>query len=323
MGLAIPLWWPGQREAQAQRTESAVAQAAALEEAQRLRLAGAVSELAWEWAQVQAEADLADAQVRALGALAEDVERRVRAGDLARADAMAARAEWWAAQAQQADLQRRLKDVVSRWTVLTGLSHRPLTPTEPGARMRWSDVAAAPLHPELGLAMTTRELAEQSLRVIRSSRADAPELSVGVRQDSSARQSSVPHSMAIGLRVPFGPQSRNLPRQAAAQAALDIAQTQELRLAERLSSEAAMARETVKAAEAQFEALRQRADLLRERAQLIERSFRAGETALPELLRTLAAATAAEAAAARQLTVWGLARARLEQTLGVLRCDPL
>jgi hypothetical protein len=51
---------------------------------------------------------------------------------------------------------------------------------------------------------------------------------------------------------------------------------------------------------------------------LIDKSFRAGETALPEMLRALAAAASAESAYARQQIHHQLAIARLEQALGLL-----
>ena len=72
-----------------------------------------------------------------------------------------------------------------------------------------------------------------------------------------------------------------------------------------------------RSAEAQLDAETARAGLLRERASLIDKSFRAGETPLPELLRALAAAAQADSAAARQTAALGLARARLQQALGL------
>ena len=71
-------------------------------------------------------------------------------------------------------------------------------------------------------------------------------------------------------------------------------------------------------AEEQVRAEATRAELLRERATLIEKSFRAGEGALPELLRASAAAAQAEAALAGQRAALGLARARLNQINGRL-----
>ena len=285
---------------------------------ERLRLAGLLRDLVWEWAQLRTEAELADQQLATLTALADDVDRRVGAGELARSDGMAARAAQYTAQAHQADVQGRLRAVQGRWAVLTGLAHPTRPPSSPEQLARKPEVAADHVHPELMLARLDTELAEQSLRVVQASPADAPEVSFAVRQDSTVRQGAVPHSLALGLRIPLGAQSRNRPRLAAAQAALDLARIRHERLIERLANEAATAGQAWGTAQLQFESLKQGSELLRERARLIERSFRAGETALPELLRTLAAAATAEAATARQLAAWGLARARLEQTLGTL-----
>jgi cobalt-zinc-cadmium efflux system outer membrane protein len=61
-----------------------------------------------------------------------------------------------------------------------------------------------------------------------------------------------------------------------------------------------------------------RAGLLRERAALLQRSFSAGETPLPDLLRARALAARADAAVARQQIALGRAHARLQQALGEL-----
>ena len=58
--------------------------------------------------------------------------------------------------------------------------------------------------------------------------------------------------------------------------------------------------------------------LLRERAVLLEKSFRAGETALPDILRALAAAAQAESSHARQQALLDQASMRLAQALGVM-----
>ena len=106
--------------------------------------------------------------------------------------------------------------------------------------------------------------------------------------------------------------------ESAALAELDVAQTRLQRLRERLESDVALAREAVRAAEVQREAGITRARLLRERAELVGKSFDVGETPLPDLLRALAAAAEADAALARHTAALGLARARLQQALGLL-----
>jgi cobalt-zinc-cadmium efflux system outer membrane protein len=317
IGLAWPLWLPGQRAARGAAAEAGVALADQAQAAARLRIAGEVREAAWAWKAHQAEAAQADALVDSLKALADDVERRVRAGDLARADALAARAELLGAVAQQSDAQQRLLAVRTRWELLTGLDAPPLfeAPTP-------VDAAPAPdrfeTHPELRLAAGSTEHARRRLEALRTGRRDAPELKLGVRQEVPGRAEPSQGSLAVGLRVPFGTADRNQPLEAAALAELDVAQTSEQRWRERLAAEASAARAATHAAEQQLGAERDRAALLRERAQLIDKSFRAGESPLPDLLRALAAAAQADAALARQQAALGLARARLQQALGLL-----
>ena len=210
---------------------------------------------------------------------------------------------------------QRLLSARARWALLTGLSAMPnftmstAVDVVPGS--------AVP-HPELQLASQSTALARQRVELMRQSRRDAPELTVGMKQDTPGRGEASQGSLVIGLRWPFGTDGRNQPLEAAALAELDVADTHEQRLRERLDSDIAAARDAQRAADAQLASETARAALLRERAALIDRSFRAGETPLPDLLRALAAAAQADSAVARHTAALGLAHARLQQTLGRL-----
>ena len=99
---------------------------------------------------------------------------------------------------------------------------------------------------------------------------------MGVRQDVPGRAKPSQGSVVIGLRLPLGTSDRNQPLEAAALSELDVAQTAELRTTERLAAEVAMAQAAIRSAEQQLDAERQRTALLRERADLISQSFKAG-----------------------------------------------
>ncbi|MCL4690247.1 MAG: TolC family protein [Burkholderiales bacterium] len=314
VALAWPLLLPGQRSARGAAAEAGVAVAEAAEAAARLQVAGEVREAAWALEAHRRERDQADAAVDSLRRLAEDVDRRVEAGDLARADALAARAELLGATAQRAEANQRVVAAEARWLTLTGTTPlasagEPLPPAGAG------DPAA---HPDLRAAAQATEHARRGVELARASRFEPPELSLGYRRDEPGRGLPAEGSIALGLRVPFGTDDRNRPMQAAALAELEVARTHEQRLRERLSAEALSARSALDTAERQAGLEAARAAMLRERANLVDKSFRAGESALPDLLRALAAATQAEAAQARQSAALGLARARLNQTLGIL-----
>ncbi len=316
VGVAVPLWLPGQRQARHAAAASAVALADASARVARLRLAGELREAAWSIVAALAEVAQAEALVASNRELAEDVERRVRAGDLARADALVARAEQLAAQAQRAEALQRLQTARARWALLTGTTAGPDVDGQGATDDPGGATSAA--HPELALARLHTEQARQQLELLRRSRRDATELTLGLRQDTPGGAEPSRTSVVVGLRLPFGTDDRNRPREAAALGELDVAQTAEQRLRDRLDGDLSAAREALHATRGQVEAEAARAKLLRERADLIDKSFRAGETPLPDQLRALAAATQADSAHARQTAALGLAHARLQQALGRL-----
>ncbi|WP_084018135.1 TolC family protein [Azoarcus olearius] len=318
VGLALPLWLPGQRSARQAAAEAGRALAHVGEDADRLRLAGEVREAAWALAGLDAEAAVAEAQLRYLRALAADVERRVQAGELARTDAIAARAEALAAQAAFSEARERRHAAMTRWQTLTGLD-APADPREPDTvPAAAGDDGLPATHPGLRLAAQAVEHARRGVEVARTDRAAPPELTLSYRREVGESGAAAERSITVGLRVPFGTDARNRPLAAAAQGELAQAQVAELRLRQQLAGDLLVARGALQAAQAQAEAARERAGLLRERAQLIDKAFRAGEAALPELLLAASAATQGEAGRARQDAALGLARARLQQVSGIL-----
>jgi outer membrane protein, heavy metal efflux system len=310
-GIAWPLWLPGQRSAHGRAADAEIGTAEAAQRAAQLRIAGEVREAAWEVAARRAELKLSESQAQTLDALAKDVDRRIAAGDLARADGLAARSELLAANSSTAEVRQRLQAAESRWRVLTDME--PLVdPSEPAREAR--DVQ----HPELALAALNVDRARSQLDLVRVSRRDPPELMLRLRDETDATGVASQQSIGVAVRVPFGTRDRNVPRQTAASTELDLGLAEERRLRERLKAETSTAEAAVALAQHQVQAEQTRTALLRERAQLIDKSFRAGESPLPELLRALGAAAQAGAASARAAAALGLARAQLHQTLGLL-----
>lgn len=313
LGVALPLWRPGQRTASGEASEAEAAWAQSAEQAAKLRLAGALREIAGALSLAQAEANQAERQTDILLKLASDVERRVKAGDLAPADLLAARAELLTSQAQERAGQQALLTQQSAWRVLTGFEQFP---REIEVRISQKELPEA--HPELRLVEAAVELAQRRLALAQLQRSASPELSIGVRQERPGLGSSPQNSVVVGLRLPFGGEVHQQPRIAAALADQEIAQAQARRTRERLAAELELAQSQLTTGQAQSQLEQDRAALLRERAQLIDKSFRAGESPLPELLRALGAAALADTASARQKAAVQLAYARLQQALGNL-----
>lgn len=310
VGVSWPLWLPGQRQSRLDAADAGVQAAQRALDAARLRVAGELRQTALAVAAQEAESRQAVLQVRLVKALSDDVDRRVQAGDLARADAMAARAELLQAQVQQQEAAQRLQQARQRWSLLTGLPAVPSLAAQPAS------ATPAGEHPELSLAAANVERARRRLEAAEKSRREPPEVGVRVRRDADATGSG--NSAGVSLRIPFATAASNASQLAQARSELDLAFAEEQRVRDRLVIEAQSARLQVQAATGQLEAERARAGLLRQRAELIDKSFRAGDTALPELLRALAAAAQADAAVVRQQASLNQAQARLTQSLGLL-----
>lgn len=318
LSLALPLWSPDQRGSAAQAAQLEVELSDAAERAARLQLAGQVRETAARLHGLDVQASLAGDQARLLKQVADDVARRVAAGDLAPSDALAAQAEWLSARAEEEQIRQRLQAERSGWTLLTGLAQWPHQ-AAPGTNT--SDEAPSAqqpeLHPDLDQAERAAELGRLQLALTQAQLATAPELSLGLRQERPGQGAALQQSVVVGLRLPFGASAHTKPRLAAALAAQQQAISAASLTRERLTLAVEQARAARDSSQAQARLTRERATLLRQRAQLIDKSFKAGESPLPDLLRALGAAAQAEAASATQQTELALAQARLQQALGI------
>lgn len=318
LGLSWPLWLPGQRSARAAQADADREAAAASETAARWRLAGTVRDGAAERLLLEAARAQAKNRSDELQALAEDVDRRVAAGDLPRADALAARAEWLAARAQATQALQALQAAQARWTALTGWEAAPdASSLGEALELPTEDSQLPDRHPAL---LEARSLAEQARRHalwVRRSGREAPELMLRTRQE---RGGAEPTSRGVGvaLRLPLGTADRNLPLLAAAQGEVDAAEARVAVLQRELASELAMRRAALVGQQEQLRLLADSARLLRERAALVQRAFQAGEASLPDTLRAVASAADAEFQWTRQRAALVQARLQWQQARGEL-----
>lgn len=320
VALSWPLWMPGQRGAALRAARADVGWADANLALARLEVAGKVREAAWDIAVRQAELKLAQSRVEFMKRLADDVDRRVAAGDLARSDGLAARADLFEAEAGLADAQRELHASQAEWRVLTGLDEMPdANEIENEAHVDVDKlVAAAGTPPALVAAEQAVQRAEGQLTAVRRSLGTPPELSIGTKNESEGPGMPGERSLMVELRVPLGVGARRSQQRAQAQTELDAAQAELTLARSRQAAELEEAKLAISLADRQLHGERQRSQLLGERSQLMHRAFAAGEIDLAELLRTLRTSAEADAAFARRHAEHGLAHARLLQAIGML-----
>lgn len=320
VGVALPLWLPGQRSrSQALVTHEEQALEARLAST-RLQLAGQVREAWWAWQRARAELALAATQVEHAQALSDDVHRRVRAGDLARADGHQAAGALALAQSAQA---RAEGQCLMAWQALQGLlgSAQPApqgtAPTPATAPLAEQPLGAEPVPGEtptdLAQHPLVRDLDQQAATARQAaeladtqSRAN-PELMLGTVQSRDQRGEPWQRQLTIGLRLPWGesPAQRAIAARAHADATeLSVQATRQHQQA-RAALDGAQAR--WRAAQRAHEAAQRRAHLAHESQGFFDKSFRLGETDLPTRLRI--AQEAQEAARQAALAAIDLAAA--------------
>lgn len=323
-GVAIPLWLPGERgrsqalaDAEGRAVESRITAA-------QLRVASTVREAWWTWQRSRADLDAARGQLDNVRRIAADVGKRLKAGDLARADQH--QAEGAVAAAEAAVAQAEASQTASLLH-LRALAAMPSTAAAmdtsgPVAEPEPSGAATAPgdadTHAELIALKDSAAVAEGSAALVAAQSRANPELTIAATRDRGAFGESYQQTFTVGVRIPFGGGPRHDARAALARAdALEL-QAQWALERTRLAAEREAARARTEAARTQVAATERRAQLARESRGFFDKSFRLGESDLPTRLRIEAEAADADRQAARARIELAASISAWRQALGLL-----
>ncbi len=313
-GVDIPLWLPGQRAAREAVAQEARSGLAADQASLKLLLAGQVRDAVWDVAMNNNAVTLAEIRLAAAQALQNDVEKRWKAGELAKTDTMLTRNETLQAQTLLLRAQAELKHAEHRYWMLTGLKHLPQSAEETlSAKTGLDDT-----HPMLADLAKRMEIARSERNLVQVERRENPQLSLNARHDRGAFDNEYNNSIGFAVRIPLDAEVRAAPMLAAAELALGEATSRhgEQLLALQTALHEAdhnleVTREELTIVEAQHR-------LAQENLRLAKKAFDLGETDLVGLLRTQTLAREAEKSLTNLRTrlLWEIAR--YNQAVGVL-----
>ncbi len=312
--VATPLWLPGQRDAQRALAQTNQQLLSARAVVRRLELAGQVREAWWQLATARASLALAQRRVASADALHADVERRLRAGELARTDANASGAEVQMARTESLDAQREERDALLAWRALVGVA----APAAVAEESMPPDRAATDTHPALVAAHATVDVALAQLRTADRSRREAPELALRWMRERGNGAEPYASALGVQLRIPLSSAPQVSAELSGVRAELAEAEAERQLLREQLRLDAESAHRGLESADKMLDLARTRAALTADTSALLQKSFALGETDLATLLRARADAFHADAALARQALARSAAVSRLHQSLGIL-----
>ncbi len=319
VGVAVPLWLPGERSSSAALADAEGAATESRATAAQLRVAATVREAWWQWQRARIEVGTARDQLDNARLIAADVARRTKAGDLARADQHQADGAVASAEASMAQAEAGLAAARQHLRALAGIA-----PASSGAGDALvepaPDAAAAELesHAALQELKDRAAVAERTVSLTATQSRANPELTLATTRDRGARGDASQQTITLGIRIPFGAGPRSDARSANARAETMEIQAQLVLERERLAAEREAARVRVESSRTQLMAAERRAQLARESRGFFDKSFRLGETDLPTRLRIEAEAAEAERQAARTRIELAAALSAWRQALGLL-----
>ena len=323
VGLAAPLWLPGERARSAALGDAQWQQVQSQQRAAQWQLAAQVRQAWWDWQRARSDLALAQDRLHSARQLAADVQRRWQAGDLARTDGLQAQAVVAQAEAAQAEAQGALqaaRAALSAWGALPGTAPGAPAPQDWRAEpLADAAVQAVPdNHPALAQAQAQAQVARHTAELAAVQRRANPELSVAATRGRDQAGERYRQSVTLGLRIPLGDNALAQAKEAAAQADALEQETRLQRERERLAQDLHAAQARVAAAQAQSDAAARHAALVQETLGHVDKAFRLGEADWPTRLRAEQDAAQAQRQLARARIDAAAAVSALRQALGLL-----
>lgn len=311
--LELPVWQLNQRDNRLKVAEAMQSSNLANRQSVKLQVAGRLREALWNIAANDNNLSLANNKLQVAKKLQADVEKRYRAGELAKTDAMLAEQEVLRVEKEKVRAEAEVMHARHRYYLLTGLRELPASYAEKQSSME--DYSQSPIWLEaqskVGLAETERELAQVESR-------ENMRVMLNARSIRGAFDIADNESVGVQVRVPFGSDASAAPMRAAAEMVVGNALTE--REAMKFELEAAMheAEHNLSVSRIELAITSKQYEIARESLTLAQKAFQLGETDLVSLLRVQAQTFEAERAyTTRQIQVeWDIAR--YNQTVGVL-----
>ena len=312
VSLSSSFWRPGQKRARQALAASSSAEVAAHLGATRLAVAALVRTRVWEAAAAQVNLEEKQDHLKHLEGLADEVARRVKAGDLARTDGLLAMQEVLAVRIAVLNAHTGASEALVRYRAVTGLATLP--PLEPEALAN----SGARTNVRLLAATASEQRARAALRLAVNNRTPAPGIALSMRRNDENPLREPVNSVGVSLQIPLASAFLNRGAESAALTSIATAAAETAAMQAEADADLEIAQQKLANARATLDTAAARAAALHEHTELFEKAFRAGERGLGDLLRSRALTHEADVAVAQQKVALGLAHAQHNQALGIL-----
>ena len=313
--IGVSLQMPSVRTARGALAESEATRYDAYAAAEKWRLAGEVREAYWSARLDASDLVLATRKVAEAGALATDVERRFKVGEIARTDWNQALAALKMAESAEADARAKAFRSARAFLGLTALTQLP---ADDESRPDSGTSIASEQHPQLRELVRDADAARARQHEANATRQDAPEIAFGTVRERAAFGEASAGSVVLRLTLPLPSGARNRSRVASAGAERIEAESRVPQMRLRIEGDIASAAEDLSQATRQWEFAQSRQTLANETHVLLDKAYKLGELDLPARLRAEADRFDAELALARANLHRARSISRINQASGLL-----
>ena len=264
------------------------------------RVQGELLEILSNFELAQLDAEAADAKAAQALALAQDVARRVKAGDAPQLDMLVMQAAVAQAGSAQRLAQSTLLSLLSHWRSKTGLSQWVALPTAPQAT-----VPGETQHPLLRAASAAHAVALQRVALAQAERKEPMRYSAGFSRERGAFGESAASTWRVGISIPLQSDLRTQPKLSTAAreaTAAELAHAAAQRDVRQHIEQAAM---PLQAARVLAKALGEVASAQSQANEMVQRAYRLGERDLQARIKSDGERMDAVAAAQRQAALVG------------------
>ena len=287
--LDLPIWMVNQKSARKQLAQDS---ANAYESAQislQLVVAGMLRDALWNIAMAENQVVLANYRADMADRLLNDVQKRVKAGDLPASDTLLAKNEALSAQAMQLNAETELRHASYRYSLLTGNDHMPANYDEELSTKQFNE-----LHPMLNEAKQKLLLADDEKSLVIVERKTNPTLSLNARNQRDPFDNQVNNSLGFRIQIPLESEVQSAPLIANAEMNIARAQSELLRLRYALENAYHEAQHNLSVARAALVLSEQQQSNSQQSLKLARKAFSLGEMDLINLLRIQSIAFEAE-----------------------------
>lgn len=303
--VELPFWLPGQRAAREAIAQDAQQGYTDSQDHLALQVAGLLRDTVWDIAMATDRSILAVRRHETALVLLSDVERRFKAGDLAKTDVMLAQNEAYQAETARLRADAEVKHAQFRYKLLTGLTSIPEHLTETKSVKTLDEQ-----HPSLRDAAQKVLVANDERNLVHIERRENPALFFSARSQRGAFDNQTNESLGFKVRIPLDSATRSAPLIASAEVNLAKNQSEAMRLRYALDTAFHEAEHNLEVTQAELVVVARQQVNAQESLRLAKKSFALGESDLVNLLRVQALAYEAERALKqREIQLqWDIAR---------------